>query len=89
MLLECADREDEIAELDKWIRRHTKERFGPVRSVEPLQVFELAFEGINPSTRHKSGVAVRFPRIARWRKDLGPKDADSLDDVRRLAEPAT
>ncbi|MEM6639661.1 MAG: ATP-dependent DNA ligase [Pseudomonadota bacterium] len=75
----------EIAELDKWIRRHTKERFGPVRSVEPEHVFELKFEAINASSRHKSGVAVRFPRIARWRRDLGPKDADTLDMVRTLA----
>lgn len=75
----------EITQLDKWIRRHTKERFGPVRSVEPLQVFELKFEAINASTRHKSGIAVRFPRIARWRHDLGPKDADTLDSVRNLA----
>ena len=74
----------EINRLDKWIRRHTLERFGPVRSVEPVHVFELAFEGIQLSTRHKSGVAVRFPRIARWRHDLAPKDADTLDDVKRL-----
>ena len=74
----------EIARLDKWIRRHTIERFGPVRSVEQVQVFELAFEGIQRSTRHKSGVAVRFPRILRWRHDLAPKDADTLEDVKRL-----
>ncbi len=74
----------EINELDKWIRRHTQEKFGPVRSVTAEQVFELAFEGINLSTRHKSGIAVRFPRIARWRRDLAPKDADTLDDVKRL-----
>ena len=77
----------EINTLDKWIRRHTLERFGPVRSVEQQQVFELAFEGIQLSTRHKSGVAVRFPRILRWRHDLGPKDADSLEDVKRLIAP--
>jgi len=74
----------EIGRLDKWIRRHTRERFGPVRSVEPVHVFELAFEGINLSTRHKSGIAVRFPRISRWRHDLAPKDADSLESVKRL-----
>ena len=74
----------EITELDRWIRRHTRERFGPVRSVEPEQVFELAFEGIHASPRHKSGVAVRFPRIARWRRDLSIADADRLDDIRRL-----
>ena len=76
----------EIAELDKWIRKHTLEKFGPVRSVDKEQVFELAFEGINLSTRHKSGIAVRFPRIARWRKDLAPKDADTLDQVKALIQ---
>ncbi|MEE4361145.1 MAG: ATP-dependent DNA ligase [Pseudomonadales bacterium] len=76
----------EIDELDRWIRKHTRERFGPVRSVEPQQVFELAFEGIHPSPRHRSGVAVRFPRIARWRRDLGPADADRLDDLRKLID---
>ena len=75
---------DEIEELDRWIRRHTRERFGPVRSVEPLQVFELAFEAIARSTRHKSGVALRFPRIRRWRRDLGPADADTLAILERL-----
>lgn len=74
----------EIAELDKWIRKHTIDKFGPVRSVETRQVFELAFEGINLSTRHKSGIAVRFPRIARWRRDLASKDADSLEQVKAL-----
>jgi DNA ligase-1 len=53
----------EIDELDKWIRRHTIDRFGPVRSVEPSYVFEIGFEGIAESTRHKSGISVRFPRI--------------------------
>lgn len=76
----------EIAELDRWIRRHTRERFGPVRSVEPVQVFELAFEGIHASPRHKSGVAVRFPRIARWRRDLSIRDADRLSDLLGLIE---
>ena len=74
----------EIAELDRWIRRHTRERFGPVRSVEPTWVFELAFEGIHPSPRHKSGIAVRFPRILRWRRDLAIDGADRLEDMRRL-----
>ena len=74
----------EIRRLDHWIRRHTRERFGPVRSVEPVQVFELAFEGIAPSSRHKSGVALRFPRIKRWREDLGPDDADTLEQIRAL-----
>lgn len=74
----------EIRRLDRWIRRHTRERFGPVRSVEPVQVFELAFEGIAPSSRHKSGLALRFPRIARWREDLGPGDADTLAQAKAL-----
>ena len=78
----------EISELDKWIRKHTIEKFGPVRSVQAQQVFELAFEGINVSTRHKSGIAVRFPRIARWRRDLAPKDADTLEQVKALIKAA-
>lgn len=74
----------EIAELDRWIRRHTTERFGPVRAVEPLQVFELAFEGLQPSNRHKSGLAVRFPRISRWRRDKPAAEADSLRSAMAL-----
>jgi len=74
----------EIDELDRWIRSNTRERFGPVRSVEPLHVFELAFEGIARSGRHKSGIALRFPRIHRWRRDLGVADADRLADLERL-----
>ncbi|MCP9779836.1 MULTISPECIES: ATP-dependent DNA ligase [Cyanobium] len=68
----------EITALDRWIRSHTSERFGPVRAVQPLQVFELAFEGLQRSSRHKSGIAVRFPRIARWRQDKPAAEADSL-----------
>ncbi|MEL6546737.1 MAG: ATP-dependent DNA ligase, partial [Myxococcota bacterium] len=75
---------DEIQRLDKWIRKNTLEKFGPVRSVTPEHVFELAFEGIQSSTRHKSGVALRFPRIARWREDKKTKDADTLEQVKRL-----
>lgn len=75
----------EIGKLDRWIRAHTTERFGPVRAVEAVQVFELAFEAVQLSGRHKSGVAVRFPRIVRWRTDKGIADADKLDDLRRLA----
>jgi DNA ligase-1 len=74
----------EIQELDAWVRRHTLEKFGPTRAVEPVQVFEIAFEGIAPSTRHRSGVAVRFPRIARWRKDKPAAEADTLDSLRAL-----
>lgn len=75
----------EIAEVDAFVRRHTRERFGPVRTVEPKLVFELAFEGIQVSKRHKSGVAVRFPRIVRWRRDKGPEDADRLETLLALA----
>ena len=74
----------EIEDLDKWIRRHTLERHGPVRVVEPVQVFELGFEAIAPSTRHKSGIAVRFPRMLRWRTDKPAAEADSLDTLRKL-----
>lgn len=71
----------EIEELDRWIRRHTVERFGPVRRVEPEHVFKLAFEGAQWSDRHRSGVALRFPRIARWRRDLPIDQADTLSTV--------
>jgi DNA ligase-1 len=77
---------DEIDEMDRWIRRHTRERFGPVRHVEPLHVFELGFEGIARSSRHRSGIAVRFPRMLRWRRDKTPEEADTLDNVRKLLE---
>jgi DNA ligase 1 len=76
----------EIREVDRWVRKNTIERFGPVRAVRPEQVFELAFEGIQASSRHKSGIAVRFPRIARWRTDKRPEDADTLDALRRLLD---
>jgi DNA ligase-1 len=80
--------EQEIAVLDRWIRANTIERFGPVRQVEAVHVFELAFEGINRSTRHKSGVALRFPRIARWRTDKPAALADRLDHVHALLDGA-
>jgi DNA ligase-1 len=76
----------EIRELDRWIRSHTTERFGPVRAVEPLQVFELAFEGLQRSQRHKCGIAVRFPRISRWRRDKPATEADSLASALALLE---
>lgn len=79
----------EIRELDQWVRRNTLEKFGPVRSVPPEQVFELAFEGIAKSSRHKSGLAVRFPRIVRWRRDKPPSQADSLDSLSALLEAST
>ena len=76
--------DEEIDELDRWIRRHTTERFGPVSAVEPVHVFELGFEAIARSTRHKSGIAVRFPRILRWRRDKTAADADTLETLERL-----
>jgi DNA ligase-1 len=77
---------DEIDEMDRWIRRHTRERFGPVRHVEPVHVFELGFEAIALSTRHRSGIAVRFPRMLRWRRDKKPEEADSLESVQALLQ---
>lgn len=76
----------EISTLDKWIRRHTRERFGPVRSVEPTHVFEIGFEGIARSNRHKSGISVRFPRILRWRHDKPMQAADSLEAAMALLQ---
>ena len=77
---------DEIAEMDRWIRRHTRERFGPVRHVEPVHVFELGFEAIARSSRHRSGIAVRFPRMLRWRTDKKAEDADTLETVQKLLD---
>lgn len=74
----------EIRELDRWIRRHTRERHGPVRVVDPELVFEIAFDGVSSSRRHKSGLAVRFPRIRRWRRDKTAGEADSVDSLRNL-----
>lgn len=76
----------EIAQLDRWIRAHTTERFGPTRAVEPTQVFELAYEGIAASPRHKSGIALRFPRIRRWRHDKPAAEADTLAALRSVLE---
>ena len=77
----------EIGQVDAFIRRHMIEKFGPVRTVKPELVFELAFEGLNRSPRHKSGIAVRFPRILRWRTDKPPEEADTLDTLRALLPP--
>jgi len=76
--------DQEIAKVDAFIRRHMVEKFGPVRTVKPELVFELAFEGIQRSTRHKSGIAVRFPRILRWRDDKKAEDADTLAIIRAM-----
>ena len=75
---------EEILRVDRFVRRNSLERFGPVRRVRPRLVFELAFEGIQESSRHKSGVAVRFPRIHRWRQDKKPEEADTLETIKRL-----
>ncbi len=74
----------EFRQVDAWIKKNTLDRFGPVRSVTPQHVFEIAFEGIAPSKRHKSGVATRFPRILRWRKDKKIEDANTLDELKAL-----
>lgn len=71
--------DDEMRAVDAIVRKTTVEKFGPVRSVTPTLVFELGFEGIQRSTRHKSGVAVRFPRMLRWRTDKPVEEADTLD----------
>jgi DNA ligase 1 len=76
--------DSEIDELDRWVRRHTIERFGPVSAVEPVHVFELGFERIARSTRHRSGVAVRFPRMLRWRRDKSAREADTLETLTAL-----
>ena len=74
----------ELREVDAFVRQSTVEKFGPVHVVAPEFVFELHFEGIQRSTRHKSGVAVRFPRIARWRRDKRPAEADTLEMLKKL-----
>lgn len=71
----------ELRQVDRWIRAHTTDKHGPVRVVDPQLVFEIAFEGITVSKRHKSGIAVRFPRIHRWRRDKLAAEADSLDTI--------
>ena len=74
----------EIESLDRWIRTNTTDRNGPYRVVRPEQVFELAFEGIQRSDRHRSGLAVRFPRILRWRKDKPAGEADDVGTLQAL-----
>jgi len=74
----------EIKQVDNFIKRNTVEKFGPVRTVKPELVFEIGFEGINKSTRHKSGVALRFPRILRWRHDKRIEEADTIEVLRSL-----
>ena len=74
----------EFGQISAWVRKNTLERFGPVRRVPPELVFELAFEGIQASPRHKSGIALRFPRMLRWRHDKGPDEIDTLDTLKAL-----
>jgi DNA ligase-1 len=76
--------DDEIAQVDAWVSRNTLDRRGPVRIVKPELVFELAFEGVQESDRHKSGLALRFPRMSRWRTDKPAREADTLDNVRAI-----
>ncbi|MBM9594835.1 ATP-dependent DNA ligase [Roseitranquillus sediminis] len=76
--------DEEFRRITSWVRRNTLERYGPVRAVKPEHVFEIAFEGIQESTRHKSGVALRFPRMARWRHDKPPGEANTLEDLRAM-----
>ncbi len=78
----------EFAEVTAWVQAHTLERFGPVRRVPPDLVFEIGFEGIQASPRHKSGIALRFPRILRWRRDKPVAEIDTLQSLRGLLAAA-
>jgi DNA ligase-1 len=76
----------EFAEVDSFVKRNSLEKFGPVRTVKPELVFEIAFEGIAASNRHKSGVALRFPRISRWRRDKKPGEINTIEDLKKMLE---
>ncbi|WP_333863484.1 ATP-dependent DNA ligase [Sphingobacterium sp.] len=76
----------EILEVSRFVKQNSLEKFGPVRTVKPELVFEIAFEGIGYSKRHKSGVALRFPRILRWRKDKTAADIDTLENIKNLIQ---
>ncbi|NRB04580.1 MAG: ATP-dependent DNA ligase [Rhodobacteraceae bacterium] len=76
--------DDEFRKITAWVKKNTLQRFGPVRQVTPEHVFEIAFEGIQASTRHKSGVALRFPRMSRWRHDKPVGEANTLDDLKEM-----
>lgn len=76
----------EFAQVDHFVRNNAIEKFGPVRTVKPELVFEIAFEGIASSNRHKSGVALRFPRISRWRKDKPAAEINTLEDLRKMLQ---
>jgi DNA ligase-1 len=76
--------DEELLRLDRFIRNHTIEQFGPVRAVEQTMVLEIAFDAVFPSTRHKSGLAMRFPRVHRIRWDKPADEADTLETVQKL-----
>lgn len=76
--------DEEFREVDRFVKSNIIEKFGPVRSVKPALVFEIAFEGIAKSTRHKSGISLRFPRMRRWRKDKKAEEANSLADLQEM-----
>lgn len=79
-------KDEEFRKVDAFVKRNTIERFGPVRSVKAELVFEIAFEGIAKSTRHKSGISLRFPRMKRWRQDKPASEANTLEDLKRMLE---
>ena len=76
----------EFAQVDAFVKRNSLEKFGPVRTVKPELVFEIAFEGIAASSRHKSGVALRFPRMSRWRHDKTVAEINTLEDLQKMLE---
>ena len=76
----------EIMEVSKFVNKNAIEKFGPVRTVKAELVFEIAFEGIGFSNRHKSGVALRFPRILRWRKDKTVDEIDDIEEIKKLIQ---
>lgn len=76
----------EFAQVDAFVKRNSLEKFGPVRTVKPELVFEIAFEGIAASNRHKSGVALRFPRISRWRTDKKPDEINTIEDLKKILD---
>lgn len=76
--------DEELKQLDKWVRSNTIQTFGPVREVKKELVFEVAFDSAHESPRHKSGIALRFPRISRIRWDKPAQEADTLENVKKL-----
>ncbi len=78
--------DEEFRSITAWVRKNTQQRFGPVRQVTPHHVFEIAFEGIHASPRHKSGIALRFPRMSRWRHDKPLQEANTLDDLKEMLD---